>query len=367
MPDTPPRVLIVSGSVGAGHDGAAAELARRLRDVGVRVEIRDYLHALPRPARLVLRRGYTASIRYRPGVLEWLFDRAERGPAMRRVIDGMCWVAQRRVRLWARDAALVVSTFPFASQTLGQLRLSGALDVPVVTYLTDPAPHRLWVHHAVDHHLTVTDATATAGSRQYGVAMRAVGGLVGAAFTRSHTREDRAAVRRALGIPAGRSVALVVAGSEGMGSVPATVAALGAVPSLHVVVLCGRNERLRRDLATQPGVTALGWRRDVPDLMAAADVLIHNAGGLTLTEAMSAGLPAITYQPIPGHGRVNAEVLERSGLAPWPHDDAALAAEVARQCAAGRHRPASVLPHTDACGAVLSLLAQAEAPAAAVG
>jgi UDP-N-acetylglucosamine:LPS N-acetylglucosamine transferase len=32
---------------------------------------------------------------------------------------------------------------------------------------------------------------------------------------------------------------------------------------------------------------------------------------------MVAGLPAVTYQPIPGHGRANAAVLDAAGLAPW--------------------------------------------------
>jgi len=35
--------LIISGSVGAGHDGAANELADRLRVHGIDVDVRDYL------------------------------------------------------------------------------------------------------------------------------------------------------------------------------------------------------------------------------------------------------------------------------------------------------------------------------------
>ena len=60
--DGAPAVLILSGSVGAGHDGAAHELARRLRDRGVDVDVRDYLEALPRWFRFFLREGYTASV-----------------------------------------------------------------------------------------------------------------------------------------------------------------------------------------------------------------------------------------------------------------------------------------------------------------
>ena len=55
--------------------------------------------------------------------------------------------------------------------------------------------------------------------------------------------------------------------------------------------------------------------------MHVADVLVQNAGGLSLTEALVAGLPAVTYRPIPGHGRANAAVLDASGLAPWARTD----------------------------------------------
>jgi UDP-N-acetylglucosamine:LPS N-acetylglucosamine transferase len=48
-----------------------------------------------------------------------------------------------------------------------------------------------------------------------------------------------------------------------------------------------------------------------------ADVLVQNAGGLSFTEAYVAGLPAVTYRPIPGHGRANARVMDEAGLAPW--------------------------------------------------
>lgn len=357
-PDTTKdHVLIISGSVGAGHDGAARVLASRLRDVGVSVDVRDYLDALPPPIRTVLRRGYTASIRFRPGVLQWLFTSAEQASWMAALIDWMCWVAQRKVRKWKKDASVVVSTFPFASLTIGRLKELGVITVPAVTYLTDPAPHRLWVHKAVDYHLTVTPATAAAGIRDYGVPMQPVGGLVAAGFQDPRTQFRRAATRQSLGLPLTGPVVLIVAGSEGMGDIPGVAGVLSEADIADVIILCGRNKRLRKQLEGQPRVLPLGWRKDVPDLMAAADVLVHNAGGLSLTEALTAGLPAVTFQPIPGHGLANARVLEESGLVPWPRDNAALIRQILQSYAAGRHGNEAVAGDCEASTFVLSLLA----------
>jgi len=351
------RVLVVSGSVGAGHDGAARELAERLRARGVEVDIRDFLDAVPRWAASVLRDGYSNSVDKAPFVFELLFQRTElRGPVWR----GMRWITalgNRTVTRWFRehDYDLVVSTYPMSTQCIGGLRERGLIDVPVVTYLTDPAAHRSWVHPAVDHHVTVTQATADQGLADYGVPMVAGGPLVPARFTRPVTAAELERVAAELDLPAGRPVALLVAGSLGIGDVLTTVrdvAGSGVVP----LVLCGRNESLRRRVATVPGAVALGWRTDVHVLMQVSDVLVHNAGGLSFTEALVAGLPAVTYRAIPGHGRANAAVLDGAGLAPWVHTPEGLPEVLAKQAAAGR-RPAALGDPTDT---IVSLLPPVE-------
>jgi processive 1,2-diacylglycerol beta-glucosyltransferase len=355
------RVLIVTGSVGAGHDGAAAELRSRLEGAGILVEVRDFLDAVPWFCRVVLRQGYTGSIRYAPRLFDWVFRAIERGTWVRRVVDVMCRVAGWRIGRWAAGFPVVVSTYPLASQSLGQLRGAGRLPATVVTFLTDPAVHVLWVHPAIDHHVTVTEATAVMGAREYGVPMQAVGGLVSRTFERELPPHVRAETRRALGLPVDARVALLMAGSEGMGEVVPTVDAIVASGEAHALVLCGRNAGLRQSLAGRDRVVALGWRTDVAELMAAADVLVHNAGGLSLTEALTAGLPAVTYRPIPAHGTANAQLLERAGLVPWPREDTALAAAIAAQCAAGRQDPCVVLRRQDASRLVRSLLPRAGA------
>jgi processive 1,2-diacylglycerol beta-glucosyltransferase len=319
------RVVIISATVGQGHEGAARELARRLTARGVEVEVHDYLDALPAPARRVLRDLYQPTVQYAPVLFDTLFDGLEHDGVLRRAADLVCRRAEPAVARWARDADVVVTTYPLAGQTLGALREQGRVTAPAVTYLTDPAAHATWCHPAVDHHLTVTDATARDAGR-YGVRARAAGPLCRRDVTApTRTRE---AVRAELGLPDDAPVALISAGSLGMGSVPRTVRDLLTDPRLHVVVLCGRNTGLRRRLGRLGRVVALGWRDDVAALLGAADVLVHNAGGLSLTEALAAGLPAITYRPIAGHGRANAALLDRAGIAPWPRTAPDLVAAV---------------------------------------
>src|SRR3954452_4713267 len=330
------RVLIVSGSVGAGHDGAARELAMRLERAGAVVAVRDFLGAGPRPLARAMREGYLATVERVPLAFELFFRGLERRGALWWAEQRVCGFAARTLSRWAGDFRpdAVVSTYPPASQAIGALRADGRLAAPAFTYLTDPAVHVSWLHPAVDRHLTVTAATAAHGAAAYGVALEAAGPLVPERFAQRLPAGEVAALRDELTSGDARPLALLVGGSSGIGDVRTAVDDVRAA-GFTAVVLCGRNEALRRRL-TGPGVVALGWRDDVHRLMQAADVLVQNAGGLSFTESLVAGLPAVTYRPIPGHGRANARVLDDAGLAPWARNRAELGQQLHAQAARGR-------------------------------
>ncbi|MCO7218396.1 hypothetical protein [Klenkia sp. PcliD-1-E] len=341
LPGSGTRVLVVTGSVGAGHDGAAHELAARLTAAGAQVEVRDFLDALrPRLAR-ALRNGYTGGVGRTPVLVELLYRRLEHRGLLWAIERRVCRAAEAAVLDWvsAIDPDVVVTTYPLAAQTLGDLRASGGITVPVLTYLTDPAVHVSWLHAAVDAHLTVTAATAVQGRRDYACDFTVAGPLVPARFGQPMQLPELVALRAEVGVRTDRPVALLVAGSLGLGDVAGAavdVTAAGFTP----VVLCGRNAALRDRLDRLPGVVALGWRSDMHRLMQVADVLVHNAGGLTCTEALVAGLPTVTYKPIPGHGRANATVLHESGLGPWATDPVDLRAAMLAQLGRDRTPPA---------------------------
>lgn len=118
-------------------------------------------------------------------------------------------------------------------------------------------------------------------------------------------------------------IALVMGGALGIGDLEeATRCAVEA--GACAVVVTGENAclkaRLEAKFRSEGRVRVLGWRRDVPTLMAAADCLIQNAGGMTCIAAMKVGLPILIFNPIPGHGELNADVMEQAGIARWVRD-----------------------------------------------
>ena len=75
----------------------------------------------------------------------------------------------------------------------------------------------------------------------------------------------------------------------------------------------GHNEALAAKLQAKYGATAeiYGFREDVPQLMAGADMIITKAGGLTSAEVLASGLDLLIYKPLPGQEEGNAAFLQQ--------------------------------------------------------
>ncbi|MCH0557449.1 glycosyltransferase [Streptomyces sp. MUM 16J] len=320
------RIAIISASIGAGHDGAAGELARRLTADGITVDRHDLLDLLPARLGRGVQDGYHRMLVRAPWLYQRIYASTERarggGPAARALLRS---AEDRVLRALAPGTGAVVSTYPGASRVLGNLRLSGRLAVPVLTYLTDFSVHPLWVADGVDVHLAA-HAVPAAQARAVGARdVRVCGPVTGPRFTPCAGRErDRARAR--FGLPPRSPLALLVAGSWGVGPVRKVAREVRECGAAVPVVVCGRNEALAEQLRADGIEHTYGWVDDMPGLMHAADVLVQNAGGLTSLEAFAAGLPVASYRCIPGHGLTNAAALDEAGAAVWIRDPADLKA-----------------------------------------
>lgn len=315
---TSPRVLIVSASIGAGHDGAARELARRAEEAGYAADRVDFLDLLPPGVGPVLRSAYRLQLSLAPATWGWLLASLDsRGG---RILAHLASRLARRRLLAAchPEPCLAISTYPLGSQALSRLRMTGEFWSPVVTYLTDMSVHPLWIAPAVDAHLALHDIPARQARALGGRGVEVVGPAVAPAFRPRSTAGQHDA-RERFGLPHGRPLALVVAGSWGVGDIARTVDDLVAGGLVLPVVVCGSNRRLRRCLAQRTDVVSLGWVADMATLMAACDVVVQNAGGLTSLEARQSGLPVLTYRSLPGHGLTNSRALQDAGWATWVH------------------------------------------------
>lgn len=233
----------------------------------------------------------------------------------------------------------VVSVLPgvngFVARSLARHGLRADLEV-IVTDWADI--HLSWFSDGVTHYTVPTESAADT-CRLIGVPQSAVS-VLGIPARRQFARarpgpETRRAARERLGLPVDRFVLLAMVGTEGSSKALAHLRALAeARLDAELVVVCGRNERLRRRVEAIRGtspVRALGFVDEIAELMLAADLLVTKPGGVTLAEAFCCHLPILAFDPLPGQEEGNARYAVARGaaeLADSPRRLAELAAEL---------------------------------------
>jgi processive 1,2-diacylglycerol beta-glucosyltransferase len=129
----------------------------------------------------------------------------------------------------------------------------------------------------------------------------------------------RPRMRKLLALRHDLPVLLVLGGGFGLGPVAEILAVLEQVSQpLQVLVVCGRNDELRAQLATRDfrhATRVLGFVDYMHQLMAAADVVLSKPGGLTTSEALALGRPLFILNPIPGQESANSDFLLEHGAA----------------------------------------------------
>lgn len=154
--------------------------------------------------------------------------------------------------------------------------------------------------------------------------------------------------RLALGLHPDVPTVLVVGGGDGVGGlaaiVPALTAALGAssaaaatdgaAPVAQVLVVCGKNEAVRRRVAAAPAVprvslTVTGFVTNMADWMGAADCLVTKAGPGTIAEALICGLPMVLSAYLPGQEAPNVPFVVEGGVGVYRRRPREIAAIVA--------------------------------------
>jgi UDP-N-acetylglucosamine:LPS N-acetylglucosamine transferase len=334
------RIVIVSARIGAGHDGAAHALAAGLS--GYDVELVDFLDLLPGTVGSRLCGLYHRQLDVSPRSWEWTLG-ALNAPWLARLVSRASALACARLReVTGEDTALAISTYPLASHALVALRRRGELAAPVAVYLTDPSVHRLCVSPGAELHVA---PNLIAREQAWALGAGTVEVAAPAVSKRFHVAgaAGRLRAREQAGLPQAGRLALVVAGSWGVGEVRQTAHDVIASGAATPVVVCGRNTALRNRLNAEGLPHVFGWVGDMPRLMRAVDVVVQNAGGLTTSEALAAGRPVFTYRCLPGHGRANAEVLDTTGVVPWIRTPA----DLAMALRTGRPPAAGALPAED--------------------
>mmetsp|Transcript_38430 Transcript_38430/g.121073 ORF Transcript_38430/g.121073 Transcript_38430/m.121073 type:complete len:554 (+) Transcript_38430:52-1713(+) len=231
------------------------------------------------------------------------------------------------------DPHLVVSMHPLTQHVplsvLARFGEKRRRQVPFATVVTDlGSAHRTWFDKRVDACFVPSDAVRQlagrcglrcgardAQVRQYGLPVRP------AFWTAAAERKQLAGE---LELAPDRKTVLIVGGGDGVGSLEGIVKSLASEAGkkcpgeTQLVVVCGKNARLRHKLGQQRwegvDVCARGFTSRMSDYMEVADCIITKAGPGTVAEAAIRGLPTMLSSFLPGQEAGNVPFVVESGF-----------------------------------------------------
>lgn len=323
------RILIATVTAGAGHLQAAAALEEAWRSFRPRDMVRrlDVLEFTPRLYRRMYVEGYVTLVAHAPELWGLVFSKTDNPALVRKLTRLRRALARvtatrftRIVQRFKPQAVLCTHYMPL--EIFGRIKASadkgGQASPFIASVVTDFEAHALWMEPGVDLYCVAAEETKARLVARGAVPANVVATGIPVASKFSLPIEA-AAARKRLGLRDDLPVLLVLSGGFGMGPVSGILGELNKLAQpVQLVVVCGRNEKLRRELAVldrRHPTHILGFVTHMHELMAAADLVITKPGGLTTSEALAMGKPIFILNPIPGQEAANSDFLLEHGAA----------------------------------------------------
>jgi UDP-N-acetylglucosamine:LPS N-acetylglucosamine transferase len=307
--DTARRALLLSGSLGMGHDVMAEACSDSLVRRGWDTATMDSLKLMGKAAGGLGEKAFRALLGI-PGAYDaFHFEQLRLGGRLARFAEAASSryaVPALHAELEQRPASLLLSVFATGAGAASRVKADRP-ELLTVTFCTDVNPHRLWVYDNTDLYL-VTSATARGFVRRFHpeAEVAVVPTPVRSAFYAAVTQSE---ARAALGIPEAEPCVLLMAGAWGIGPLIQLAEAV-AKAGIHILAVAGRNvaleEALRAAAVRADHLRPFGFTDQIPLLMAASDVVITSSGD-TCSEARVIGRHLLLLDVVPGHGRENLQ------------------------------------------------------------
>lgn len=327
MAVAPPRILVLSASVGAGHTRAAQATELALRAAAPAAEVRnvDVLTLTNALFRRLYGTAYLDLVGKAPHLLGAFYDLTDKRQPTKGPVHALNLLVQkvnlsRLARLLREDWDVVVNTHFLPAAMLARARRLERVETRNVTVVTDFDAHAFWVNEPCDRYCVAAEEAALS-LRWWGVDPERItitGIPIHPVFAQP---KHGLACRRKHGLPTDRPVVLQLAGGFGVGPVEKIYFTLLSVERpLHATVVCGKNAELKKRLAavkvpSRHRVTLLGFTTEIDELMAAADLVLTKPGGLTTSEVLARGAAMVIVNPVPGQEDRNSDYLLEHGAA----------------------------------------------------
>ena len=247
------NILILTGQFGMGHVVAAQAIEQEIlrQDPTASVVVVDIVERCAPQLRRLVYGCFDFTVNYCSGVyniLNRMAGHCSCSPMKRTMVQKVDQM------LYDSQADLVISTLPLSSQYISAYKQTTGSSIPLYTYVTDIEAHNEWIAPETDCYFVGDESTRQQLLRR-GISPERV------VVSGIPVRQGFHPVPRPVDGPR----ELLVMGG-GLGLIPhadTLLSALVATPNLHVTVITGKNEALRRELQqAYPSLPCLDTRTE---------------------------------------------------------------------------------------------------------
>lgn len=321
------RVLIFTASTGGGHKKASAALENYIksRDSEAVIKTVDALKAVGKAFDKLISGGYVFLAKHAPRVYGKMYRQSDKDTKLNSLVDNVTGAASRKIFPLVDDFKpdAIVTTHPFAAEMVSAIKGKHGLSVPLISIVTDFAPHKTYIQPHVDYFVVSSNEMKYQLENMgiKGSSIRTLGIPVDPVF---YKKQDKNALLDEMELEHDVPTILMMAGSFGVSDVfDIYEGILSIQQKFQLIIITGNNKKLYNEFEQTLEKHGDGGKRtrlhffvnDVYRYMHASDLLITKPGGLTVTEALASCLPMAIFKAYPGQEADNEDFLIRNNMA----------------------------------------------------
>lgn len=305
-------VLILTVSIGNGHNQAAFNIHQKLHSAGYEVKTIDLLKAENYGFNTFLSKAYQKLIEYKPELFRHLCKMSEID-TFDNVKHMLAKMNQRMIGRLVKEYQpdIIVCTHFSPLAAAAEYKKKYCSSFRLVGIVTDYIVHPIWEVAHVDQYF-VAHPSLVKQFKHYTNSLNTIipsGIPSGSDFTPKIRLTD---INKILVMTSGQTVQNLLD----------MIAVLQTLPHyIEITFVTGKDTERQKQLEqltkNNTNFRVIGFTNQVATLMKGSDLLITKPGGLTVTEALATATPLLVFSPIPGIEEDNARFLETNHLGYW--------------------------------------------------
>ena len=313
------KILLLTAATGGGHLRASNAVERYIRDnTGHDVKSVDTLKAVGRFLDKTVCDSYLFMAKKVPALFGRLYKQTNKQNLFSDLVPKLSGMFSNLLlpAIEAYHPDVIITTHPFATEMVSDLKEDGSVTAPLICILTDYGVHRAWIADYVDAYVVASDDMVPE-LMTFGVPKEKIYPFGIPVHDVFFDREDRSMILRDLNFDPELPTLLFMAGSFGVSNIIKLYRDLTETNvKMQIIVITGRNRKLyeafEKEIASGARLPTrvIYFTDEVEKYMHASDLLVTKPGGLTVSEALACNLPLAVFDAIPGQEEDNANFLK---------------------------------------------------------